>query len=213
MPRCRVLRVLTLRQALCLARPVGSLPVEVPGRPLGKVFSFDELERERHDAIGFFEPEDRSDVRMIERREHLRLAAEPCDALGVLRECSGQDLDRDVAVELRVPRPVHLPHATSADWRVDLVWPQTRSACQAHRAGNFRFNASRRGATLAGVLLAVGRSNRGMSAPPLFPELSSPVDDYRDRRPLHFSHDGVDEKALSVTAHDVARSKRRAGRG
>ena len=47
---------------------------------------------------------------MIERGEHLRLALEAREAIGIGGERLGQDLDRDVAPELRVARAVDLAH-------------------------------------------------------------------------------------------------------
>ena len=49
--------------------------------PLRQACAFDELEHQRRDAIRFFEPIDARDVRVIERREHLRFAAEPREAI------------------------------------------------------------------------------------------------------------------------------------
>ena len=46
--------------------------------------------------LTFFKPVDRGDVRMIQRSEGLGLALEPREAVGVMREGLGQDLDRDV---------------------------------------------------------------------------------------------------------------------
>ena len=48
----------------------------------------------------FFEPVDRGDVRMIQRRERLRLAFEPRQAFGVRGERVRQDLDRDLATSV-----------------------------------------------------------------------------------------------------------------
>jgi len=45
---------------------------------------------------------------MVERREHLRFAREARDAIDVERERFGQHFDRDVAIELRVTRAIHL---------------------------------------------------------------------------------------------------------
>ena len=46
-----------------------------------------------------------------------------------------QDLDRDVAVELLVPRPVHLAHPTGTQRREDLVGAETSSGCERHQVG------------------------------------------------------------------------------
>ena len=66
-------------------------------------------------ACGFLEPVDRGDVGMIQGRERLGLALEPRQALEISGERVGKDLDRDLATERRVRRPVDLPHAPFAD--------------------------------------------------------------------------------------------------
>ena len=53
------------------------------------------------------------DVGMVQRGEHLRLALEAGEAFGIVGERLGQDFDRDVAIELRVARPIHLSHPAS----------------------------------------------------------------------------------------------------
>jgi len=49
---------------------------------------------------------DRRDVRVIERREQLRLALEACETIGIQRESRRQDFQRDVSIELRIARSV-----------------------------------------------------------------------------------------------------------
>ena len=61
------------------------------------------------------------DVGMVQRREGLRFALEPREPFGVVRERVRQELDRDVAIQLRVARSVHLSHAAFADLRGDFV--------------------------------------------------------------------------------------------
>ena len=67
------------------------------------------------DAAAVLEAVDLRDVRMIQRGERLRFALEARQAVGVGRERLGQDLDRDVAIELRVARAIDLAHAACAD--------------------------------------------------------------------------------------------------
>jgi hypothetical protein len=83
--------------------------------------ALDELEHERGEAIGFFEAVDRADVRMIERRQDPRFAREAREALGIAREHARQNLDRDVATELRIARAVDLAHPTGTEARDDPV--------------------------------------------------------------------------------------------
>ena len=66
--------------------------------------ALDEFENQEANAVRFLEAVDRADVGMIQRREHPRLALEACEPIRVARERTGQDLDRDVAPELRVVR-------------------------------------------------------------------------------------------------------------
>ena len=69
------------------------------------------------DAVDVLDAVDRADVRMIERREHARFALEARQPIGVGDEGRRQDLDRDVAPQLRVARAIHLAHAARAEQR------------------------------------------------------------------------------------------------
>ena len=59
--------------------------------------------------VRFFETVDARDVRMVQRREKLRLA-----------------------LELRVMSSVHLTHASFSDWRDDLIWAEVCSWGESH---------------------------------------------------------------------------------
>ena len=76
-----------------------------------------------HEEVGPFvatDVVDRNDAGVIHLRDDLRLALEPL--LGVRRQLAGSDeLDRDVAVQARVARPVDDTHPAAADFRHDLV--------------------------------------------------------------------------------------------
>jgi hypothetical protein len=65
--------------------------------------------------LGAVQPVDGGDARVIERREHLRLALEAGDAIRILGEQIGQDLDGHVAPERRVGGAPHHPHPALAD--------------------------------------------------------------------------------------------------
>ena len=98
-----------------------------PGRnDLGQVTPFDQLHHQCMRGAGVFEPVNRGDVRMIQRREHLRFAPKPREPIGVDAEGLGKDLQRDVAPELRVPRAIHLAHPAGAQGREDVVRPESR---------------------------------------------------------------------------------------
>ena len=94
--------------------------------------AIDQLQHERLAGSRFFQPVNVRDVRMIERREHLRLALEPRDAIGIGREDIGKNLDRDVAVQPRIARAIHLAHATGPDGGEDFIWPETNAGRERH---------------------------------------------------------------------------------
>ena len=68
-----------------LARDGEGLGERQAGRARGdrRASAFDQFEDQRGDAIRFFQPIDRADVRVIERRERPRFAREAGAALGI----------------------------------------------------------------------------------------------------------------------------------
>src|SRR4030095_11559038 len=80
-----------------------------------------QLHDERRDLRELFEAVHLRDVGMVERREQTRFALEPRAALRTAGECARQDLDRDVAPELGVPRAIDLAHSAGANPRLNPV--------------------------------------------------------------------------------------------
>ena len=98
--------------------------------PIGQRLAFDQFEHERVGLTAVLETVDRGNVRMIERRQHLRLALEARDAIGIERERVGDDLQRDVATELRIARAIDLAHAAGAEGgEDDFIRTETGAAC------------------------------------------------------------------------------------
>ena len=75
---------------------------------------------------------DRDDVGMIQRRGRPRFLLEPLQPLRIRRQRLRQHLDRHLARQTRVPRPVHLPHPARAERREDLVGSQASACGQRH---------------------------------------------------------------------------------
>src|SRR5882672_10981014 len=94
---------------------------------LRQVVALDEFHHERRDARALLQALDRGDVRMVQRGERLRFAREARQAVRVVRERFGQDLDRDGAIQLRIAGAVHLAHAAFADRRIDFVDAEARA--------------------------------------------------------------------------------------
>ena len=92
-----------------------------------------ELEDEKPDPVDFLESVDRSDVRMIERREKLCLTLEASQPIGSVGESFRKDFDGDIALELRVASAVDLPHPTCADGLNNLVEAELGTWFEWHR--------------------------------------------------------------------------------
>src|SRR5262245_45147158 len=69
---------------------------------------------------------------MIERRQSLRLALEPREPIGIVREHFGQDLQRDVPPELGIPGAIDLAHTTRAKGGRNLIGPYAGSRSEPH---------------------------------------------------------------------------------
>ena len=80
-----------------------------------KRLSFEKLHDEKIDAVLMAHVVERADVRMIERGDRSGFAIEPLTKRGVEPGRWGDDLDRDSAVQPRIPSTVDLTHAAGAD--------------------------------------------------------------------------------------------------
>ena len=97
-----------------------------------QIVAADELHNERADRPGVLESVDLRDVRVIQRRERLRLADESLQAILVGDEALRQDLQGDIAIELRVPRLVDLAHAARSESGQDFVGAETSTRRECH---------------------------------------------------------------------------------
>ena len=57
----------------------------------------------------------------IERSRGFRFTSETLHPLTIRCEVCGQNLQRDLAIEFRIPRQIHLAHPARADFRDDAV--------------------------------------------------------------------------------------------
>ena len=99
---------------------------------LRQVLALDQLHHQRAHAARFLEAVDVRDVRMVQRREHLRFAREPREPFGIVGEGVRQDLERDIAIELGVASAIHLAHPAFADRRCDFVHAEARTRARAN---------------------------------------------------------------------------------
>src|SRR6185503_6070569 len=87
-----------------------------------------------HDQIVVADVVEGADVRMVQRRDRLRLALEARAQIGSMCELRRQDLDGDAAIEPGVAGAVDLAHPARAERPDDLVWTEARSWGELHRA-------------------------------------------------------------------------------
>ena len=101
--------------AICFAMGNASSRGIARGNALAQRGTLDHFEDEGGDSVRFFEAVDSADVGMIQRRERSRFPLKPCQAIRVAGKGVGEDLQRDVAPELRVPGATHLAHSADPD--------------------------------------------------------------------------------------------------
>ena len=82
---------------------------------LAQVYAVHELHQQVEEPAGLAEVMDGDDVRVVQPRQHAGLAVESLGEGGVGGQRLRQELERDEAVQLRLARLVHHPHAAVAD--------------------------------------------------------------------------------------------------
>ncbi len=89
--------------------------------PLLQGLPVHQLHRQETDAATFEGAEKGRDVGVLDRREQPRLATEPAHGVGFEGQLRMQELERDVAFEIVVPRAEDLSHAPGAETAEDAV--------------------------------------------------------------------------------------------
>ena len=92
---------------------------------LGQILARHQFHDEGAHPIALLEVVNGGDVGMIQRRECTGLAFESGEAVGILRQRGGQDLQRHVAPEPRVARPIHFAHPAGPEWTKHLIGTET----------------------------------------------------------------------------------------
>jgi hypothetical protein len=95
--------------------------------------SFEELRHDVGESVLLTHVVHREHVRIREAAGGARLLLEAPQSLGVAGQRAREDLDRDVAIQARVPRAVHLAHPPRAQRAQDLVRPEARAGDQRRR--------------------------------------------------------------------------------
>ena len=112
--------------AICFAiGSASSIAIAPRAMRCDKILALDEFHHQRTDTAGFFEPVDVRDIRMVQGRERLGFAGESREPVRVTGEQIREDLERDIAVELRVARAVDLAHAAGANGGDHFIGTET----------------------------------------------------------------------------------------
>jgi hypothetical protein len=103
---------------------------------LREVFSFDQLHHECPDTVRPFETVDVRDVPVVQRGEDFGFSLEPSETIEIVDKRFGQDLQRDIVIQLGIARSMHLAHAPFADRGSDFVRTEARARRQGQRSAS-----------------------------------------------------------------------------
>ena len=90
--------------------------------PIRQRDAFDQFEHQRLPPARLFKSIDSRDVRMVERRQHLRFAPESRQAVRIELEGTREHLQRHVAIQFAVSCAEHLSHPACAQQSDDAIW-------------------------------------------------------------------------------------------
>jgi hypothetical protein len=137
----------------------------------GELVTRDQLHREKTESIVFVETVDPRDVRMVQRCEDLGFPLEPGEPFGILGERRRQELQRHLAIELRIARAPHLAHGSRPQGGDDLVGAEAGAGGDVHR-GIIRSDV---GPAWKKPRLAILNSRGGTRSPPIRPAKKGPA--------------------------------------
>ena len=83
-------------------------------------------------AFVLAEVEDGADDGVIQGGNCLRLLLKKPQPLGIAGKSCRQHLDRDLAVEPRITRTIHLTHAASTEWGKNFIWTKFGAGGREH---------------------------------------------------------------------------------
>ena len=105
---------------------------DADAQPRAQRLAVEELHHGKGHSLLYAEVMDGQDIGMRERRNGLGLSLESGHRRRVVCDLGWQHLDRHLAVELHVARPVHLAHTARADRSENLVVAEAGSRRQRH---------------------------------------------------------------------------------
>src|SRR5688572_26818385 len=111
---------------------------------IGERLSADQFHDQAAALAEFREFVKSGDVRVVDRRQDTRFAAEPRQAVRVFTKIGVNELDGDVSIERAIACPVHLAHASGAEKSDDFVVAEAHTWSEPHGSlADYRWLASR----------------------------------------------------------------------
>jgi hypothetical protein len=111
---------------------------------LYKGLALDQFKDERAQAVGFFEPMDSSDIRMVQGRKHARFTVDRIESAPIDKANVMQNLNGHIPSEFDIPCPVDLSHSSTADQWPDPIVVQS-AAFQRRKIQRGERQTARRG--------------------------------------------------------------------
>src|SRR5262249_28628813 len=99
---------------------------------LRQILTLHQFHHQRISTVRLLKAVDLRDVGVVQCCECLGLTLEPGEAIGVLREGIGKNLDCDLLTEVGVSGAIDLAHPTCADAGHNLVGSKASTGCESH---------------------------------------------------------------------------------
>jgi len=141
--------------------------------PLGQRLSLDQLHHEEVRAVLAADVEEGADVRVVQGGDGPRLTLEAGAQLLVGGKAGREYLDRHVAPESRVARPIDFPHAAGAERGDDLVGAKAGAGSEWHPGNLHQLCLTRQACCHRSRWSPIGRMFKVHSCPCLVPFITT----------------------------------------
>ena len=110
--------------------------------PLAERLAFEKLGDDPRRPLVHADIMNGEDIRVIQTACRAGFLFESALAIGIARECRGQELDRDVPLQLRIARAIHLSHAADAETSKELESANSIARGSAHGQADYSHRVS-----------------------------------------------------------------------
>ena len=100
--------------------------------PVSECRPLHQFQHQSTGALVFLDAVDLCDVRVVEAGKDLRFPLEPGQSIRICGKRLGQDLQRDIAVQLRIRGTPHFAHPAFTEFGGDTVMPESCADAKRH---------------------------------------------------------------------------------